>query len=145
MNHVVATFAPKNQHLSTSSSLNTRVALAVGTQIEVHLAFCNRVLGKFNIDMYPELRSYLERKDTKREKHKEIQSKGETKLKRSEDVRNAIKREMAQDEAARKEGKTYQSSSGADLKKAKKALAESMKNRKKELKDGSESMKVYKN
>ena len=39
MNHVVATYAPKHCHFSTSLSLATRVSIAYGTQVVGHLPY----------------------------------------------------------------------------------------------------------
>jgi hypothetical protein len=140
MNHVVATYAPKHCHFSSSLSLATRVSLAAGTQVIGHLPYWSMLLHRQGIAMHPSVKSYLKERDSKRERQCKLQSTAESKLRRTAKLRETIQQEIAADNKAKKEGKTYTSSSGIDVKAAEKAVEEAMKARRTKLRDNNEPL-----
>ena len=126
MNNVVASYAPKHCHYSSSLSLNTRIAIAAGTQIVGHYHFWRLLLDRFDIPMHPSMKEYLQDRDKRRIKKTERNQSSEVKLKRTEKLRDTIKKEIQQDAEAKKQGKTYTSSAQPDLKAAQKAVRETM-------------------
>ena len=127
MNHVVATYAPKYCHFSTSLSLATRVSIASGTQVVGHFPYWSMLLSRAEIRLHPTVENYLKKRDEKRERQCEIQVTAERKLSRTAKLRDTIQKEIEADKKAKKDSKTYTSSSGVDRKAAEKAVEEAMK------------------
>jgi hypothetical protein len=105
MNNMVASYAPKHCHYSSSLSLNTRIAIAAGTQIVGHYHFWRLLLDRFDIPMHPSMKEYLQDRDKRRIKKTERNRSSEVKLKRTEKLRDTIKKEIQQDAEAEKQGK----------------------------------------
>ena len=127
MNHVVATYARKHCHFSSSLSLATCVSVASDTQVIGHLPYWSILFNRAGITMHPSVQTYLKQRDDKKERQCKIQATAESKLRRTVKLRETIQQEIEADKNAKKDGKTYTSSSGIDLKAAEKAVEEAMK------------------
>ena len=84
MNQSVAAYAPKGRTYSLTSSLDTCVAIAGGTQIVGYLSFWERVFEALDLDMDDNLRKHLKSKDKHKKKKSKKQVSKEGKKRRSE-------------------------------------------------------------
>jgi hypothetical protein len=79
-----ANSAPKSVYYSSSTSLNTRVALVIGTHNIGHLPFFTTYFESLGLDVGPSLAQFLEQKQSKKEAKRKYQWLPSTKMKRSQ-------------------------------------------------------------
>jgi len=83
LNQAIANSAPKSVCYSSSTSLNTRVVLVIGTHNMGHLPFFTTYFESLGLDIGPSLAEFLERKQSKKEAKRKYQRLPSTKMKRS--------------------------------------------------------------
>jgi len=83
MNQAIATLAPKSICYSSTTSLNSRIALVVGIHNLGHLPFFTAYFDSIGVELGKTLTSFLQRKQKKREYKQTYQNKVSTKIRRS--------------------------------------------------------------
>ena len=84
MNQSVASYAPKGRTYSLTGSLDTRVAIAAGTQVVGYFKFWKAVFDALGLDLDLNLQKHLKLRDRKKMAKNVRQSSKEGKKRRSE-------------------------------------------------------------
>ena len=104
---IMSTLAPKHLFLGGSVTLATRVSIAVGCLSLGHLEFWKRIYEMFGLEMSVHLETFLQKKDLKIRKKREVESSPEAKQRRNKTKNKKDMLRMKCDIKSRKNKQIY--------------------------------------